>query len=213
MPKAVRRLATASCLGAAAALILACGGGNAAGPEAASPPPADPSQTTASAPVDPSKGSGPATTTTPATGSSLPDGGELQGAKLSSSSTTEIENKTAGTPRPKAGSDEPGRRREDIQTLVMARRDEARRCYDDGVKSHPGVEGDLVVKWTIDPKGAPTDVMVDDAKSQIHEPGIGTCVVNVIKAIKFNESAKGFETRTSYPFNFKPKGPQPAGKK
>jgi hypothetical protein len=195
-------------LGAAALVLgVACGGGKPAdAPAGATPATAAGGPSAAS--DDPTKGSGPSTTTT--TPSTLPDGGELQGAKLQSSSKTTLETKGEGGPKPPAGgSQEPGRRREDIQTIIMSRRDEARKCYDDGLKAHPGIEGDLVVAWKIDPKGNPTDVAVDESKSQILEPSVGKCVVEIIKKIKFAESGKGFETRTSYPFNFRPRGPQP----
>lgn len=194
----------------------ACGGSKPpATPEGTSTAagPVDPSAAGTTTPdVDPSKGTGPATTTTGTSASALPDGGELQGSKLSTSSKSVIETKGESGPKaPAGGSQEPGRRREDIQTIVLARRDEARKCYDDGVKGRPGIEGDLVISWKIDPKGNPSDVVVDTAKSQIHETSIGNCIVEIIKKIKFAESAKGFETRTSYPFNFRPRGPQPAG--
>jgi TonB family protein len=136
----------------------------------------------------------------------LPPGGELQGAKLGSSTHSEVE--TKGDAGPKAGtghSQEPGRRREDIQTLVMARRDEARVCFDKGLKDHPGIEGDLTVKFVIDPQGTVTDASVDSGKSTINEPSVGSCVVDVIKKIKFAPSKGGFETRAIYPFNFHPK--------
>jgi len=140
------------------------------------------------------------------TTTNLPDGGELQGAKLGSSTHTEIE--TKGDAGPKAGpghSQEPGRRREDIQTIVMTRRDEARACYDKGLKDHPGIEGDLTVKFVIDPTGTVTEAVVDSGKSTINEPSVGACVTDVIKKIKFAPSKGGFETRANYPFNFHPK--------
>jgi len=145
--------------------------------------------------------SGGMTTTT-----ALPDGGELQGAKLGSSTHTEVE--TKGDAGPKAGpghSQEPGRKREDIQTIVMARRDEARACYDKGLKDHPGIEGDLTIKFVIDPQGAVSDASVDSSKSSINEPTVGACIVDIIKKIKFAPSKGGFETRANYPFNFHPK--------
>jgi len=145
--------------------------------------------------------SGGTTTTT-----ALPDGGELQGAKLGTSSHTEVE--TKGDAGPKAGpghSQEPGRRREDIQTIVMSRRDEARACYDKGLKDHPGIEGDLTVAFKIDPTGAVTEASVDSAKSTINEPSVGACITDIIKKIKFAPSKGGFETRANYPFNFHPK--------
>lgn len=209
----LRRLPALLSFTGAVALFVACGGKPAASPEGATPGAGAGAGTDAPAAAggaaaanDPTKGSGPATTTTPA--STLPDGGELQGAKLQSGSKTVIENKTEGTTKPQGSSSEPGRRREDIQTIVLSHRDEARKCYDDGVKGHPGVEGDLVIGWKIDPKGAVTEIAVDESKSQIHEPGIGKCIIDIIKKIPFAESPKGFETRFSYPFNFKPRGPQ-----
>jgi len=147
-------------------------------------------------------GAGGGTTTTTA----LPDGGELQGAKLGGATHTEVETKGDGGPKAGPGhQQEPGRKREDIQAIIQARRDEARACYDKGLKDHPGIEGDLDVKWTIDPQGNVTDASVDSSKSTIHEPSVGNCIVEVIKKVKFAPSKGGFETRAHYPFNFHPK--------
>ncbi len=194
---------------ASASLVLtvACGGGKT---EAKAPGEGTPTSsgssgaaTSGSSSGDVSSGgaSGGTTTTT-----SLPDGGELQGAKLGSSTHTEVETKGDGGPKAGPGhAQEPGRSRQDIQTIVMARRDEARACYDKGLKDHPGIEGDLTVKWTIDPAGKVTDAAVDSSKSTISEPGVGACIVEIIKKVSFAPSKGGFETRANYPFNFHPK--------
>ncbi|MDB4941821.1 MAG: hypothetical protein JWP97_1355 [Labilithrix sp.] len=198
------------CLGAASlALVLACGGGDAAKSPDGTPAAAGSAGTSgaggagagSSGEVSSGGASGGTTTT-----STLPPGGELQGAKLGSSTHSEVE--TKGDAGPKAGpghQSEPGRGQKDIQTIILAHRDEARACYDNGLKSHPGVEGDLTVKWIIDPAGKVTDATVDTTKSSIVEPGIGDCVVDVIKKITFAPSKGGFETRANYPFNFHPK--------
>jgi hypothetical protein len=104
-----------------------------------------------------------------------------------------------------------GRGVKDLQAIVVARRDEARACYDAALKSHPGIEGNLDIQWTIDPKGVVTDISVDTARSEILEPTVGNCIISIIKKIHFNESPKGFETRTHYPFNFHPR-PNAAGR-
>jgi hypothetical protein len=147
-------------------------------------------------------GSGGSTTTT-----QLGDGGDLQGAKLGGKVHSETESKGDGGPKSTGGTSaqEPGRSAKDIQTIVAVRRDDARACYDKALAAHPGIEGDLDVKWVIDPQGNVTDASVDTTKSQILEPSVGTCVVDVIKKIKFAASAKGYETRAHYPFNFHPK--------
>lgn len=135
------------------------------------------------------------------------DAGDLQGAKLGSSSRKEIETKGDGGPRTPPGgkSDEPGRRGEDIRTMVQARRDDARACYDKALKDHPGLEGDLDVKWTITPEGNVADAAIDHQKSNIHEESVGQCIIDIIKKIKFAPSQKGYETRAHYPFNFHPR--------
>jgi TonB family protein len=203
-----------SVLSASLYLTVACGGGAKPG-DAKSPGDGTPGSTegassgggnagasSSGAAAGSSGGASGGTTTT----TNLPDGGELQGAKLGSSTHTEVE--TKGDAGPKVGPghvQEPGRKREDIQTIVMAHRDEARACYDKGLKEHPGVEGDLTVKFVIDPQGAVNDASVDSSKSSINEPSIGACVVDIIKKIKFAPSKGGFETRANYPFNFHPK--------
>ena len=189
-------------------LTVACGGGKAGdtktpgGDGTGSAPSGSSSASPSGSGAVSSGGASGGTTTTTA----LPGGGELQGAKLGSSTHTEVESK--GDAGPKAGpghSQEPGRSRQDIQTIIMARRDEARACYDKGLKDHPGIEGDLTVKFLIDPAGKVAEASVDSSKSTINEPGVGACIVEIIKKVPFAPSKGGFETRANYPFNFHPK--------
>jgi hypothetical protein len=183
---------------------IACGGSN---PPPETPPAASDGTGKAAPPAAPASDldAGPTTTTT----LTLADGGDLQGAKLTSSTTTAVDAGAAsptpaGTPGPHTS--DPGRSNKDIQAIIVAHRDEARACYDAGQKAHPGIQGDLVVKWTIDPKGNVTEVTEDTARSQITEPSVVNCVFDVIRKIRFAESPRGFETKASYPFNFKPHG-------
>jgi hypothetical protein len=100
---------------------------------------------------------------------------------------------------------DPGRAPEDIRAIIVAHRDEARRCYEKALVSHPGIEGDLIVRWTIDPKGVVTQASSDLARSQIVEPSIVACITDIILKIQFAPSQRGFETRAFYPFNFHPR--------
>ncbi len=112
----------------------------------------------------------------------------------------------AGTASHKDGhTHETGRAPEDIRALVVAHRDEARGCYDAALATHPDLEGDLVIRWTIDPKGKVTEASADPSRSQITEPGVVACVCDVIKRLQFAPSPGGYETRASYPFNFHPR--------
>ncbi len=181
-------------------LAFACGGSEAKSPANAASS-AEPTPSSGPASAKPQESGGGTTTTL-----QLGDAGDLQGAKLGTSSRTEIETKSEGTPKPTPGSSEPGRSPKDLQTIIGgARRDEARACYDKGLKDHPGMEGDLDIKFVIDPQGNVTSAEVDSTKSQILDPGVGNCVIDVIKKIKFAASAKGHETRAHYPFNFHPR--------
>ncbi len=182
-------------------LLGACGGGGVESDGAKSP--GGGGVSSSSSPSD--GGSTPtidatATTTTVALG----NGGDLQGAKLSETHTVSASSADAAPPPKGPHTHDVGRGPEDIRAIVMARRDEARACYDAAVKDHPGIEGDLVIQWTIDPKGAVTQVSLDTGRSQIVEPTVVSCVSDIIKKIQFAPSQGGFETRAYYPFNFHP---------
>jgi len=96
-----------------------------------------------------------------------------------------------------------GRSAEDIAARVKAHKPETRACYDRQASKNPKLEGDVDVKFVIDPQGAVTDVAVDPAHTNVGDEAVGKCLVDVIKALKFPPSAKGLETRAHYPFNFK----------
>lgn len=145
-------------------------------------------------------GVGSTTTTT-----DLGKGGDLQGASIKTSSTQTVEGKTTAGKKPKKGSSEPGRGVRDIQARIVARRDEARACYDKSLKDHPGIEGDLDIKFVIDPDGKVTNVERDDSKSTILEEDLLKCISKIISSMEFAPSPKGFETRAHYPYNFHPK--------
>jgi hypothetical protein len=124
---------------------------------------------------------------------------------LSETHTVAATASSAAAPGKGSHSHDPGRGPADIRAIVVAHRDEARACYDKALPAHPGIEGDLVVQWTIDPKGKVTQVSVDSARSQIAEPGVVACVGDVIRKIQFAASPGGFETKAFYPFNFHPR--------
>jgi hypothetical protein len=199
-------------------LASACGGGGGESktPNTASSSGEAPSSSGATDPAssssgggDPAGSSGGGASSGTTTTTNLPDSGELQGAKLGGGHTkVEVETKgDAGPKTPTGGGSagEPGRTAKDIQTIVAARRDDARACYDKALATNPGIEGDLDIRWKIDPQGNVTDAELDTTKSSILEPTVGQCIIDIIKKIKFAASPKGFESRAHYPFNFHPK--------
>jgi hypothetical protein len=100
---------------------------------------------------------------------------------------------------------EPGRGTDDIRALIVARRDDARSCYDHALADHPGLNGALVIQWTIDPNGNVSDVSIDTSRSQIVDSNATACIEGVIRTIHFAPSARGYVTTATYPFDFHPR--------
>jgi hypothetical protein len=175
-----------------AAFAGGCGGASEGSAGAASA-----TRSSAAAPPDAADASaepaGPATTVATA------DHGTAEGTKLS-------ESDASAAPAPPPHTHDPGRRPQDIAAIVVARRPEARACYDKALETHPGIEGDLVVQWTIDSKGTVTQIDVDMSRSTLVEASVVSCVEDVVKRIKFAPSPGGYETKANYPFNFRPHG-------
>ena len=190
----MRTLVALALLMPALGVPLACGGGTAEtggatapGPASGSAPPST-ADSSAPAPLD----AGPTTTTTTTLGS----GGDLQGAKLTQTTTVASTTGSSAPPRRRGRTrTKPGRGPADIRAIVVAHRDEARACYDAATAAHPGIQGDLVMQWTIDPKGNVTQVSSDTSRSQIVEPGVVACVAKVIQKIQFAPSPGGYETQ------------------
>ena len=179
-------------------LFFACGGGqpadspsgssssgpgamSSAGPAGSSPDTSSPSTTLA---VDPAE-----------------SGTKLNPSNAPSSASAA----PAGSSDPGKKKGEPGRTQDDIRVIIQAHRDEARACYDAALATHPDIEGDVTIGFTIDPEGNPTNVAADPQRTTLFEPSVGTCISEVIKKLKFSRSLKGMETHAHYPFNFHPR--------
>jgi hypothetical protein len=176
-------------------LALGCGGGGAQGEGAMSPRGSPEPASDGGATPDPA-----AATTTVALG----DGGDLQGAKLTEAHSVTSTSSSAAPPPKGPHKHEVGRGPDDIRAIIVSHRDDARACYDNALKDHPGIEGDLVIQWMIDPKGNVSQVSSDTSRSQILEPTVVDCVSEIIKKLQFAPSQGGFETKAFYPFNFHP---------
>jgi hypothetical protein len=185
---------------AAVGFGLGCGGGA----NTASPPASAPASSAPAAAADTGAPSAspavPTTTTNVGAAGDAGAGTKLADAPAPAGSADSV---------PKGHTHDPGRGTDDIRAIVIAHRDEARACYDHALLTHPGIEGDIVIKWTIDPKGAVTNVALDQGRSKITEPSVVSCITGIIQKLQFAASAGGFETKTSYPFNFHPKQAKP----
>jgi hypothetical protein len=185
---------TERCFGLLLSLALsACGGGQ-----------VSPAAPAAEAPATGS-GVDAGTVATPPTGRDSGSSGSSAGAASPGPGGTAEPDIDAGRLGPRAH--DPGRGPADIRAIVVAHRDEARACYDQSLSAHPGIEGDLMIHWVIDPKGVVSQVASDAARSQILEPSLVACIAEILMKLQFAPSQRGFETKAFYPFNFHPRHP------
>lgn len=106
------------------------------------------------------------------------------------------------------------RGKEDIQRVVADNRDKVRACYDAALATNPGIKGDLVISFVIDPEGNVKAAETNWSESDLHVPELDTCAVEAVKTFKFPPSSRGLESKVNYPFNFNPAAPtKPADKR
>jgi TonB family protein len=110
----------------------------------------------------------------------------------------------AGAPTPASAAPADARGKEQIQAVIAANRERVRACYDAAHKKDPGIQGDLVVAFVINPDGSVKSAEVSPQESEIHSPELDSCAIDVLKTLKFPASSRGLESKVNYPFNFKP---------
>ncbi len=99
---------------------------------------------------------------------------------------------------------EPGRCLEDISKAIAERRDDARKCYEEGRKRDPKMEGKVIINFAIDDKGVVGETSQGMQDGQIEEIGVVECVSEVIRTVRFAASPKGKTTRAYHRFEFAP---------
>jgi TonB family protein len=99
------------------------------------------------------------------------------------------------------------RGKEEIQAVIAANREQVRACYEAALKKNPGIAGDLMIAFVINPDGSVKSAEVDATESELHVPELDSCATNVLKTLKFPASSRGLESKVNYPFNFNPRKP------
>jgi outer membrane biosynthesis protein TonB len=93
---------------------------------------------------------------------------------------------------------------QEIQRVITENRHAVRACYEAALETNPGIAGDLVVAFVIDPFGEVKSAEVTWAESQIHVPELDECATKAVGNWRFPASSRGLESRVSYPFNLNP---------
>jgi len=99
------------------------------------------------------------------------------------------------------------RGKEEIQRVIADNRAKVRACYEAALKGNPGIAGDLVVSFIINPDGSVKNAEVNWSESELHVPELDSCTLEVVQALKFPPSSRGLESKVNYPFNFNPQRP------
>jgi hypothetical protein len=91
-----------------------------------------------------------------------------------------------------------------IGKIVKDNRQMVRDCYDQARKKDPGLQGDLIIHFVLDPDGDVMSAELNTERSDITTPAVVECAIMLIKALKFPPSSRGMETVVNYPFNLQP---------
>jgi hypothetical protein len=91
-----------------------------------------------------------------------------------------------------------------IATIIKDHRKGARACYEQVLQDVPGMKGDLVIQFILNPDGSMKHAELNEARSTIKEPKLANCVIEVMRHLDFPQSSRGMETKVNYPFNFNP---------
>jgi hypothetical protein len=100
---------------------------------------------------------------------------------------------TIGTPRVEGS----GPDKTIIRRYIRRSVDKIAYCYDSQLLAHPGIEGEILVKFFIAPTGA-----VERSSGAGFDPEVARCVADVIRAIAFPRSGDGAGVEVNYPFQF-----------
>jgi hypothetical protein len=87
-----------------------------------------------------------------------------------------------------------------VQRALMAQIGRVRRCYEDGLRNNPALQGRVVFGFVIEGDGSPKGVA--DKVNELHDVDVVVCVERVLRALSFPSA--GAATTVSYPFSFSP---------
>ena len=93
-----------------------------------------------------------------------------------------------------------------VAELIKSRNDAYRCCFDLWARKHPeaaGREVPIKVLWNLKADGALESAEVDQAASQLNEPEVNSCMVDISKGLTYPASPSGKITKFTYIFQFK----------
>jgi hypothetical protein len=93
-----------------------------------------------------------------------------------------------------------------VAELIKSKNDAYRCCFDLWARKHPeaaGRELPIKVQWNLKPDGVLESAEVDATASQLNEPEVNSCMVDISKGLTYPPSPSGKITKFTYIFQFK----------
>ncbi len=93
-----------------------------------------------------------------------------------------------------------------VADLIKSKNDAYRCCFDLWARKHPeaaGKELPIKVQWNLKPDGTLDSAEVDKTASQLDEPEVSSCMVDISKSLTYPASPTGKNTKFTYVFQFK----------
>jgi hypothetical protein len=87
--------------------------------------------------------------------------------------------------------------------IVKSKRDAFRCCFDIWSKKNPGVDGKIMMVWSLKQKGELDKVTIDASKSTLKAPDVEACMINIASGLSYPPSPSAKLTTFSYPFEFR----------
>jgi TonB family protein len=138
----------------------------------------------------------------PTSAAEAPANGSEPAAPSSTTPSAEPPTESQGSTGPREA-----RGKDEIARVIADNRTKVRACYEAALKTNPGIAGDLVVSFIINPDGSVKNAEVNWSESELHVPELDSCTLEVVQAMKFPPSSRGLESKVNYPFNFNPQRP------
>jgi hypothetical protein len=93
-----------------------------------------------------------------------------------------------------------------VAELIKSKNDAYRCCFDLWARKHPeaaGKELPIKVQWNLKADGTLESAEVDKTASQLDEPEVSSCMVDISKSLTYPPSPSGKLTKFTYVFQFK----------
>ncbi len=89
-----------------------------------------------------------------------------------------------------------------VTRMIRGRQSAFRRCYETALRNNPSLSGKVVVEFTIQERGNVSSARA--VENTTNDPGLGTCVMGVVRSLRWREGPEGGSVTFAYPFVFAP---------